>query len=295
MNQHAIFCTAAQKNHELYMGRVVKWYEAVRSMFGTDADLYCFVDGEVSDKPALDGLQYVELTPALGRTSVSRFEGRKRSFGEALSRLAEYKWLMHAESDVKICKPEHIKEFWERDGLYGSVDEKYNFLESGLLILNDAGARSRLADHYTSDTGINEEELFESQLRKYAFRTVFRSRRAEGEYVDPGSYDYIAQSDGMPDKPPSLSEGNNRLFITDYHCPGDTLEDTAAIRDLHAARPDLRINVATTAQELWDNNPNLDRSVTKANATMVFHIEQPLMPVPGGQAGNKNTAGSAQG
>jgi hypothetical protein len=39
---------------------------------------------------------------------------------------------------------------------------------------------------------------------------------------------------------------------------------TSAVRDLYAAHNDkFLINVKTTAMPLWDNNPYLDRRVTK--------------------------------
>ena len=59
-----------------------------------------------------------------------------------------------------------------------------------------------------------------------------------------------------------------RVFIQDQHCPGDTLEITAAVRDLCVSHPDIRVNVRTTAQELWDNNPHLDKSVTRLDNDM---------------------------
>lgn len=42
---------------------------------------------------------------------------------------------------------------------------------------------------------------------------------------------------------------------------GDILMFTAGIRDLKAAYPDLRINVISTAAHIWDNNPNIDRTL----------------------------------
>jgi len=50
---------------------------------------------------------------------------------------------------------------------------------------------------------------------------------------------------------------------------GDILMMTCAIRDFKATFPDWPINVSTTAMHIWDNNPNLDRSVTLDNAEIV--------------------------
>ena len=68
-----------------------------------------------------------------------------------------------------------------------------------------------------------------------------------------------------------------KLFIEDHHCPGDTLEDTAVVRDLVASNPGIQVNVETTAQELWANNPHLDRSVTRQNADKCLKFEMPLI------------------
>ena len=52
---------------------------------------------------------------------------------------------------------------------------------------------------------------------------------------------------------------------------------TAGVRDLKAACPTVCINVETTAQTLWENNPNLDRTVTAGNADRVIRIGYPLI------------------
>ncbi len=66
-----------------------------------------------------------------------------------------------------------------------------------------------------------------------------------------------------------------RIFIHQHQCPGDIVALTAAVRDLKAANPELHINVQTTQQELWNNNPNLNREVTEANADKVVTAECP--------------------
>lgn len=42
---------------------------------------------------------------------------------------------------------------------------------------------------------------------------------------------------------------------------GDILVFTCAIRDFKAAYPDTKVNVISTAMHIWDNNPNIDKSV----------------------------------
>ena len=67
------------------------------------------------------------------------------------------------------------------------------------------------------------------------------------------------------------------VFITQHLAPGDAAMVTAAVRDLKATYPDMRINVETTAQYLWDNNPHLDRSITRDNAEKVVEARYPLI------------------
>lgn len=69
-----------------------------------------------------------------------------------------------------------------------------------------------------------------------------------------------------------------KVFIQQGQSPGDILMLTSAIRDLYAAHNDkFLINVKTTAMPLWDNNPYLDRSVTKQNCDILIRGESNLI------------------
>lgn len=68
-----------------------------------------------------------------------------------------------------------------------------------------------------------------------------------------------------------------RLFIENHQCPGDILMLTAAVRDLKKAKPDIYVNVNTSCMPLWDNNPLLDRSISKVNADVVIKAEYSLI------------------
>jgi ADP-heptose:LPS heptosyltransferase len=68
-----------------------------------------------------------------------------------------------------------------------------------------------------------------------------------------------------------------KLFLLESQSPGDILQLTAAVRDLKSSHPDYHINVRTSAQELWQNNPWLDRSVTEQNADRVIKCQYPLI------------------
>ena len=68
-----------------------------------------------------------------------------------------------------------------------------------------------------------------------------------------------------------------KLFLKNHQCPGDILMLTAAVRDLKKSHPEFQINCSTTAQELWDNNPNIDRTITEKNADRVIDCHYPLI------------------
>lgn len=69
-----------------------------------------------------------------------------------------------------------------------------------------------------------------------------------------------------------------KVFIQQNQSPGDILMLTSAVRDLYAAHNDkFLINVKTTAMPLWDNNPYLDRRVTKQNCDICIKAESQLI------------------
>ena len=68
-----------------------------------------------------------------------------------------------------------------------------------------------------------------------------------------------------------------KLFLTQGQSPGDILMMTAAVRDLKKSHPECLINCKTTCNELWDNNPYLDRSVNERNADTVIDMHYPLI------------------
>lgn len=68
-----------------------------------------------------------------------------------------------------------------------------------------------------------------------------------------------------------------KIFLKEFQSPGDILMLTAAVRDLKLSHPEYHINCRTSAQELWQNNPYLDRSVTEGNADKVIQCHYPLI------------------
>ena len=68
-----------------------------------------------------------------------------------------------------------------------------------------------------------------------------------------------------------------KIFLTNFQSPGDVLMLTSCVRDLKASHPEISVNVQTSAMELWDNNPYLDRNITKDNADKVIAMHYPLI------------------
>lgn len=68
------------------------------------------------------------------------------------------------------------------------------------------------------------------------------------------------------------------IFIENYQSPGDILMLTAAIRDLKTAYPSIRVNVKTSAQDIWDHNPYLDKTIQyEDNDILKIRAEYPLI------------------
>jgi ADP-heptose:LPS heptosyltransferase len=66
---------------------------------------------------------------------------------------------------------------------------------------------------------------------------------------------------------------STKILITQRQSPGDILMLTSAVSNLKAARPHWEINVETSCMELWENNPNLSRSIGRHNADRVIQAD----------------------
>ena len=198
-----IWCTCAENNKELYLRRVAGWYSQVKSIFGRfNPDYYVFVDGTITeddlirtDMSLLD-LKFVNQTPKLGRSSVSVFQGWKRSLKTALEYGRAYKYIIHIENDVKILHTEKILAYMKEPGSYLGVCTKYGFPETAFMILNDQEANAKIIQHYADEKNLYETEIAENVIGALIRDTahyVFHTDRME----DPGrfnpNYDYVCQ------------------------------------------------------------------------------------------------------
>lgn len=60
-------------------------------------------------------------------------------------------------------------------------------------------------------------------------------------------------------------------------CPGDCLMLTAAVRDLKAAYPSIKINVETKHPDIWKYNPNIDVTIKPNNAERYVYANYNLI------------------
>ena len=68
-----------------------------------------------------------------------------------------------------------------------------------------------------------------------------------------------------------------RICFVDNHSLGDTCENLIAIRDFKMSNPRVSVGFRGFAQELFDNVPWIDKSITRDNADMVYQITQDLI------------------
>lgn len=194
-NNLLISCTCAEDNFQKYFDRIQFWYNQLKTI--TYADFAVFVDGKVTPPTELSSkINFINLTPKLGRKTNNNFPGWKRSFREALKLAnSEYDYYVHIENDVYIQNLKKIESYFKQPGYYMSYSNKYHFPESNLMILNDKQQNQKLIDFYSIETNLHENITFEQQLRRLIkYNTVFTSDRIEGERfrIKP-EYDFLAQ------------------------------------------------------------------------------------------------------
>jgi hypothetical protein len=71
---------------------------------------------------------------------------------------------------------------------------------------------------------------------------------------------------------------NRRLILRSFQAPGDVLMLTAAVRDLHRAYSgQFQTDVRTSADALWDNNPNITRLREGDSGVEQIDMQYPLI------------------
>ncbi|MBR4316829.1 MAG: hypothetical protein IKP65_07715 [Alphaproteobacteria bacterium] len=200
-NRIFCFCTCAEKHHEIYLKRIENWYHMLKN-FNEDIDFFVANDGKIS-ADELNNLNNVNITffnftPILGRITCGNFPGYRRSFGQMMNEALNrgYDYVIHIENDVQVINFDKIRPYLRKKGLYASFNQRYNFIESAFLILNDKNAIETLRDMLNDKTSLYSEVYFEHQLQKMLnFNYPFISyRKNEQNPID--NADFICQSQG---------------------------------------------------------------------------------------------------
>jgi hypothetical protein len=196
-----IWCTCAETHKERYLAKVEQWYKQVKTIFAHyNPDYYCFVDGNLMKedvyRPCFIGLNFVILTPRLGRSTCVRFEGWRRSFKTALEVGRKYNHILHIENDVKILHTETIFNYVMKDGFYVGWCKSQGFVETALMILNDKELNEKLIEHYSNEVNIKYSDIIPERLvydlSREQCHIVFETDRIEGisTRFNP-NYDFI--------------------------------------------------------------------------------------------------------
>ena len=210
MEKLMIWCTCAEDNKVIYLKKVSKWYKQVKSIFSNlDPDYYCFVDGEVTEEDKINidkdllNLNFVNLLPKLGRTSIIKFQGWKRSFKTALEYGRNYDYLIHIENDVKILNTKNILEYATKPGYYLGHCKTYGFVETAFIILNNKELNQKFIEHFPNNQSFYQNDVFEftfQHIAKDKYQLVFETDRIEGhsEKIN-ANYDYVCQFNVLQD------------------------------------------------------------------------------------------------
>lgn len=190
-----VWCTCAEKDCARYMARVSAWR---RQLSYLDADFYAFCDGGLDGSVVrAPGVSFIELTPALGRTSIPVFPGWKRSLHAAMGTSMKYRWCVHVENDCFVKDWRKFAEIAQTDGaVMAGYNPRYGFIESSVMVLNDVNVRKRLQDQYRDGTSWNEDVVFEksvSWLHSMAGRIGFSVRLERPQDRDAPEYGIICQ------------------------------------------------------------------------------------------------------
>lgn len=201
-----IWCTCAENNKLLYLKKISEWYKQAKFIFNEyDVNYYVFVDGEVTeeDKNKIDknllNIKFINLLPKLGRKSLIKFQGWKRSFKTALQYGRKYDCVLHIQNDVKILHNEKILHYITKPGYYVGYCKTYSFVETAFMILNDKEINEKFIEHYSTPQSFYQNEVFEvtfQNIAKGKYQLVFETDRMEGhlQKFNP-NYDYICQYD----------------------------------------------------------------------------------------------------
>ena len=200
MKQLMIMCTCAENNGHKYLQNIREWYSHLE---GIDADFYVINDGVISEEELKANnisskINFVNLSPKLGRQNLSIFPGFCRSLSKGLEISQQYKYFAHIENDIKILNIKKLRKYLYKDGIYIGFSKRYLMIESSLMLVNNLNVRNRISEYYSNAYNQNKdhdvEVYLESELKKEGYEIAFIGERFDGAYKYLlKSRDYIAQ------------------------------------------------------------------------------------------------------
>lgn len=70
---------------------------------------------------------------------------------------------------------------------------------------------------------------------------------------------------------------SRKIILQNFQSPGDVMMLTSAVRDLKKAFPEWKIDVRTTAMDIWENNPHLTSLDENSSSVEKIKCEYPLV------------------
>jgi len=70
---------------------------------------------------------------------------------------------------------------------------------------------------------------------------------------------------------------HRKVILRNYQSPGDILMLTAAVRDLKLSYPNILIDVRTSVNDIWENNPHLTKLDKKDEDVEIYEASYPLI------------------
>lgn len=191
MKNLMIWCTCAEDNKILYLKKVARWYQQNITTFGIfNPDFYCFVDGSITiedliniDKNLLN-INFINLTPKLGRKSLPEFPGWKRSFRFALEVGREYNYILHIENDLKILNAEKILNYLFKPGYYVGRNKIFDYFDTTIMILNNKELNEKFINFYSLDQNLNQNIYFEHTFLNIVDNNAYQIFNQDEDYIN---------------------------------------------------------------------------------------------------------------
>ncbi len=81
----------------------------------------------------------------------------------------------------------------------------------------------------------------------------------------------------MENKLIKTKDGKLKVIFRNFLSPGDIVMLTAAVRDLKLSYPEIQVDVRTSAEAIWENNPYLTKLDEEDSEVNIIKAEYPLI------------------